>query len=156
MHAHAPAVATHADEYDPNVARRIAAGEAVSAADYIELGFARARVLEEVSTLFGPYDAMICPTVPCVAPTIAECEASIEEYARINMLCLRNPGVVNMMDGCAVSLPCQIEGELPIGLMVVGTAGSDRKILGVARAVEAALADAVGAEAAMPAKRSKM
>jgi aspartyl-tRNA(Asn)/glutamyl-tRNA(Gln) amidotransferase subunit A len=26
--------------------------------------------------------------------------------------------VVNMLDGCAISIPCQAPGELPVGLMI--------------------------------------
>ena len=44
-----------------------------------------------------------------------------------------------MIDGCAVTIPCHEKGELPVGLMLIGANGSDRKLLGVARAVEIVL-----------------
>ena len=29
-------------------------------------------------------------------------------------LLLRNPSAINMLDGCALSLPCHVPGELPV------------------------------------------
>ena len=53
-------------------------------------------------------------------------------------------GLVNFLDGCAVSLPCHARAHLPteapVGLMVSGPAMSDRRILAVSAAVERALA----------------
>jgi aspartyl-tRNA(Asn)/glutamyl-tRNA(Gln) amidotransferase subunit A len=40
------------------------------------------------------------------------------EFFRVNALLLRNTSVVNMLDGCAISLPCHAAGELPVGLML--------------------------------------
>eukprot|EP00312_Isochrysidales_sp_CCMP1244_P042890 CAMPEP_0202765506 /NCGR_PEP_ID=MMETSP1388-20130828/28464_1 /ASSEMBLY_ACC=CAM_ASM_000864 /TAXON_ID=37098 /ORGANISM="Isochrysis sp, Strain CCMP1244" /LENGTH=104 /DNA_ID=CAMNT_0049434081 /DNA_START=115 /DNA_END=429 /DNA_ORIENTATION=- len=78
---------------------------------------------------------------PSVAPTIEEVSASGDEYARWNLRMLRNPGLINMIDGCAVLLPCHSPGEeAPIGLMVAGVGGSDRRVLAVARAIEESLA----------------
>ena len=59
------------------------------------------------------------PTAPCIAPTIAEVDASDEDYFRWNMRILRNVGVVNFLDGCAVTLPCHGGGRGargPVGL----------------------------------------
>ena len=89
------------------------------------------------------FDAMIMPTVACIPPTIADCESSMETYAQYNLLLLRNTGLINMLDGCAASLPCHTNGEPPVGLMVAGLAGEDKHVLAAARAVEGALADAL-------------
>jgi aspartyl-tRNA(Asn)/glutamyl-tRNA(Gln) amidotransferase subunit A len=52
---------------------------------------------------------------------------------------LRNPSLVNLFDGCALSLPCQAPGDAPVGLMIAGTQGRDRRVLALGLAVEAAL-----------------
>ena len=49
---------------------------------------------------------------------------------------MRNTGLINFLDGCAVTLPCHERGTAPVGLMLCGTAGSDRRILAVAAAIE--------------------
>jgi aspartyl-tRNA(Asn)/glutamyl-tRNA(Gln) amidotransferase subunit A len=44
--------------------------------------------------------------------------------------------MINMIDGCAISLPCHREGDVPVGLMLAGSGGSDRRILELAAAIE--------------------
>jgi amidase/aspartyl-tRNA(Asn)/glutamyl-tRNA(Gln) amidotransferase subunit A len=89
-----------------------------------------------------PYDALLSPTVPIVAPAIAPLVASDEAFFAANGLLLRNPSIVNLLDGCALSLPCHAEGELPVGLMLWAAAMHDDAVLDAALAVEAALAPA--------------
>jgi aspartyl-tRNA(Asn)/glutamyl-tRNA(Gln) amidotransferase subunit A len=100
----------------------------------------RAQFQREVEALMAPFDAFLLPTVPCIAPPIAEVNASDESYFRWNGRILRLVGLVNFLDGCAASLPCQPRGSAPVGLMVSGPAMSDRRLLAVAAAVEGALA----------------
>jgi aspartyl-tRNA(Asn)/glutamyl-tRNA(Gln) amidotransferase subunit A len=126
----------HLDEYDPRVAKRVILGKEVSGADYVALGFLRREFIREVEALAAPFDAILMPTVPCIAPSIAEATASDDDYFRWNARILRNNGLVNFLDGCAVSLPCQEPGAAPVGLMICGTAGNDRHILAVACAIE--------------------
>jgi len=83
---------------------------------------------------------VICPTVPMVAPPIAETCASDAAFFAANRLLLRNTFAINYWDGCAISLPCQAPGDLPVGLMLARANGDDAELLGVAKAIEAALA----------------
>jgi aspartyl-tRNA(Asn)/glutamyl-tRNA(Gln) amidotransferase subunit A len=126
-------------EYDPRVGQRLLLGKDISAADYVALGELRAAYMREVGVLAAPYDAIVMPSVPCVAPTIAQTEASMDDYVRWNMRILRNTGLVNFLDGCAASLPCHEPGSAPVGLTVCGTANTDRHMLAVAAALERAL-----------------
>ncbi len=126
-------------EYDPRVAMRIRRGERMSAADYIDLLRARRDWIEEMQTATRGFDALLSPTVPIVAPRIAELQASDDAFFAANALLLRNPSVVNMLDGSALSLPCQREGEMPVGLMIWGHAMADDAILDASLAIESAL-----------------
>ena len=127
-------------EYDPRVAKRVLLGKDLGAADYVDFGLMRTQFQREVEALLAPFDAFLLPTTPCLAPPIAEVNASDEAYFRWNGRILRLVGLVNFLDGCAVSLPCQPRGAAPVGLMVSGPAMSDRRILAVAAAVEGVLA----------------
>ena len=126
--------------YDARVAKRILLGATISAADYIDLHAARNAWIARMANVVAPYDALIMPTVPIVAPPIAELEASETEFFRNNSLLLRNTAAFNLLDGCAISLPCHAAGTLPVGLMVAGPALADARVLAVARAIEACLA----------------
>ena len=85
------------------------------------------------------YDALLSPTVPMVAPALGPLLASDKGFFAINGLLLRNPSAVNMLDGCALSLPCHGPAQMPVGLMVWGPAMADAAVLGVALAIEAQL-----------------
>ncbi|MBA3342325.1 MAG: hypothetical protein H0T48_10875 [Gemmatimonadaceae bacterium] len=49
---------------------------------------------------------------------------------------LRNPAVVNVFDGCALSIPCHDPGNAPVSMMIAGTQNTDGKILAIGLAVE--------------------
>jgi aspartyl-tRNA(Asn)/glutamyl-tRNA(Gln) amidotransferase subunit A len=127
-------------EYDPRVAKRVVLGKDIAGWEYVEFGLMREAYMNEVGALMAPYDALLIPTAPCVAPTIAQADESDEAYFRWNSRILRNTGLVNFLDGCAATLPCHAPGDAPVGLMVCGVAMSDRHVLAAARAVEGAIA----------------
>ncbi len=126
---------TRGDDYDPRVMVRIRKGALQSAADYIDLCAARVDFIRRVESICAPFDALILPTVPVVAPTISEL-ADDQTYGRGNLLMLRNPAIVNFLDGCAMSVPCHAPGEAPVGLMIAGARGADRRLIAIARAIE--------------------
>jgi amidase/aspartyl-tRNA(Asn)/glutamyl-tRNA(Gln) amidotransferase subunit A len=67
-----------------------------------------------------------------VAPGSAQDEA----FFKANALVLRNTSVVNMLGGCALSIPCHVRGELPIGLMVWHANGHDDAVLNIGQRIE--------------------
>ena len=125
--------------YDPRVAMRIRRGERMGAAEYIELVQARSAWIAKMHKAMRHFDAMLSPTVPIVAPPIEPLLADDAAFFATNALLLRNPSTVNLLDGCAITLPCQREGEWPVGLMVWSGALCDDLVLDVALAIEAAL-----------------
>lgn len=135
-------IAERLAEYDPRVGTRILRGKDISAADYIELLARRRQWIAQVEAQMADHDLLLMPTVPVVAPRIAELEASDEVYFAANGLMLRNPTLINFLDGCAVSLPCHRASEAPVGLSLAGTAGQDRRLLSAALALEELLARA--------------
>ncbi len=132
-------IAEKADAYDPRILKRIRRGERMSAADYVELLDARARIIAAIAPRTAPFDAVICPTCPIVPPRLAEVEEEAD-YNRINMLLLRNTAVGNFLDRCSISIPCHAPGEAPVGLMLTGEHMGDARLFAVAAAVEAVLA----------------
>lgn len=125
-------------DYDPRVAVRIKRGAGQSAADYIDLMAQRQLLIAEVAEGLASYDAMLAPTTPIAPPRLIDV-AEDEAYGRINLLALRNPSIINMIDGCAVSLPVHKPGEAPVGLMAAALGGRDRELLAIAQALEGVL-----------------
>jgi Asp-tRNA(Asn)/Glu-tRNA(Gln) amidotransferase A subunit family amidase len=136
---HRTLIAGHEAEYDPRVAQRILRGARMSAADYIDLLAARRQWMSRMEARMDGFDAVLSPTVPIVAPPIASVLSNDAEFFRINGLLLRNTAVVNMLDGCAISLPCHAPDQLPVGLMLWHAALHDDTVLDLALQVETAL-----------------
>lgn len=132
---HRTLLAGHEAQYDPRVARRIRPGGDMSAADYLDCHRRRRDWIARMEAALAPFDAMLLPTVPIVAPPIAELEASDDAFFRANGLLLRNPSTINLLDGCAISLPCHAAGALPVGLMLAAPAMHDGHLLAVAQTV---------------------
>lgn len=131
-------IASKGDVYDPRVSVRILRGEAQSAADYIDLLNERRSLIARVNARLAPYDALVLPTTANTPPKISEL-ADDKAFTTANLRALRNCTLINMIDGCAISLPAHREGEVPVGLMLAGSGGSDRRIFELAAGMEAVI-----------------
>lgn len=123
------------DVYDPRVSVRIARGEAMTAADYIDLLPMRRSLIARAEATMAPYDALVLPTCAIAPPSIAEM-ADDKVFAKKNLMALRNCTLINMIDGCAISLPISRKDEAPVGLMLAAAGGSDRRIFELAAGME--------------------
>jgi aspartyl-tRNA(Asn)/glutamyl-tRNA(Gln) amidotransferase subunit A len=132
---HRQLIAAKGALYDPRVLRRIMGGRDQDAAHYIELIRCRAGLIRRVGALSGRFDAMIMPTCPIVAPPIAAV-APEDEFFAVNGMVIRNTTLFNLLDRCAISIPCHRRGEAPVGVMLVGEHGGDRRLFEIAAAAE--------------------
>lgn len=124
--------------YDGRVAQRIRRGASISAADYLDIQHARHRLIGVAHERLGDADAWLLPSVATVPPKLADL-ADDAAFFVTNGLVLRNTSVLNFLDGCALSLPCQRGDELPVGLSIAGLNGQDARVLQVSRAIETLL-----------------
>ncbi len=137
---HHAQIASCMDQLDPRVAARVRLGQNISAADYLAMLANRRDWIQRVTHALQGFDAMLSPTVPTVAPPLAQLVSDDEAFAAANRNMLRNTFAINFLDGCSFSLPCHAPGELPVGLMVSSICGDDARLASVALAIEAALA----------------
>lgn len=125
--------------YDPRVATRIQRGATMRAYEYIELEDARRHWINTMETAMQGFDAFLSPTVPIVAPPIADVAPGSERddaFFQVNTQLLRNTSAINMLDGCAISIPCHTPDELPVGLMIWASAMHDDPVLNIALQIE--------------------
>jgi aspartyl-tRNA(Asn)/glutamyl-tRNA(Gln) amidotransferase subunit A len=130
---------TSAEQYDPRVRARILRGANMQAHEYMDLVQSRAHWIVRMQTALQPYDAVLSPTTPITAPTCEAVGPGAErdaEFFRVNALLLRNTSAINTLDGCAISLPCHVPGELPVGLMAWHGPMHDDTILQLAQILE--------------------
>jgi aspartyl-tRNA(Asn)/glutamyl-tRNA(Gln) amidotransferase subunit A len=137
---HRERLAARRELYDPRVALRIDRGAALQGDELESLLAERRDWIARMQSALAGFDALLSPTVPIVAPPMAPLVASDDAFFAANALLLRNPSLVNLLDGCALSLPCHRQGDWPVGLMAWGPALSDDRLLSIALALEAALA----------------
>ena len=128
-------LASKGDDYDPRVSGRILRGEDISAADYIDMLNARRSLISRINARLAPYDALVLPTTANTPPRIADL-ADDKAFTTANMRSLRNCAMINLIDGCAISLPAHREGEVPVGFMLAAPGGTDRRIFEIAAAME--------------------
>ena len=136
---HRQLISKHQADYDPRVAIRILRGATMTAFDYIDLLAARVNWIAKMEARLRDFDAVLSPTVPIVAPAIASVLNDDSEFFRVNGLLLRNTSVVNMLDGCGLSVPCHTPDELPVGLMIWHAALHDDAVLSSGVQIEKAL-----------------
>jgi len=128
-------ITSKGDQYDPRVSVRILRGEGIGAADYIDLINARRSLIARIAVRLAPYDALVMPTTANTPSKIADL-ADDKAFMTANLRALRNCTLINMIDGCAISLPAHREGDVPVGLMLASTGGSDRRIFELAAGME--------------------
>jgi aspartyl-tRNA(Asn)/glutamyl-tRNA(Gln) amidotransferase subunit A len=129
----------HFDELDPVVSHRMIAGRKLSAPDYIaqrrQWMVLRANVLHALRDV----EALIVPTTMIPARPLEVCDASMDSYMEHHTKYLRNTNIGNVLNLCAVSVPCGITSQgLPIGLMIYAKPFQEELALRVAYAYEQA------------------
>jgi aspartyl-tRNA(Asn)/glutamyl-tRNA(Gln) amidotransferase subunit A len=139
---HRPLIEVKGDSYDPFVRTRLERGKEQDAADYIELQWAREEMIARLAAITAPYDALVMPTCPIIAPALRDV-VTPEAARAANFMLLRNTGLANFFDRCSVSIPCHKAGDAPVGLMLIGETGADTRLLAIAAAVEKKVAPAL-------------
>jgi aspartyl-tRNA(Asn)/glutamyl-tRNA(Gln) amidotransferase subunit A len=135
---HEKLIERRGQDYDPRIRTRIARGREMTAAEYIRLVNERADFIRRFDAETQAFDALIMPTVPLTAPPMAAF-ARDEDYFRLNTRLLRNTAIINFLDRCALTVPIETPGTAPVGLMVVGRHGEDRRLLAIGGGIETLL-----------------
>lgn len=136
---HQEVLENHFDEIDPIVAHRAIRGKDVTAAEYIRLTTAweglRARAQEAMRDL----DVLLVPSTAIPARPLKDADGGIEVYSKHNLMYLRNTAIGNILNLCAVSVPCGFTSQgMPIGLMIYGKPHAEATVLRAAYAYEQA------------------
>jgi len=121
---------------DARVLSRIRAAEGFGATDAADAHARRKSAVAAFEALGRDFDGFVAPTLPTVAPLIADVEA---DFDRLNASMLRNPSAVNFLDGCSATLPMQGDQKLATGLMVFAPGGADWRVLDIAERAQAIL-----------------
>ncbi|PWU18154.1 MAG: amidase [Candidatus Rokuibacteriota bacterium] len=130
---HRELYAENAELYGEHVATKIERCLAVTDAEY-ETGLrARAAYRERTLELLDDIDLVVTPTLPCVAPPLANELEQRETLMRFTL-------PLNIIGAPALAIPCgPAEEGLPASVQVVGKPGADALVLAAGEALSALL-----------------
>ncbi|MFY9244514.1 MAG: amidase family protein [Roseicyclus sp.] len=119
------------------ILERFRGGQAFSAPDYVA-AWRRLHVLRALwARETAGFDAVLLPTVPNLPPDVDRLMQDPDFYVTENLITLRNTRVGNLMGLCGLTLPT---GVPSCGLMMLGEAMGDERLLRLGAAAEAVLA----------------
>lgn len=121
----------------PGVAQRFAWCAEVTDAQVAQARAFRERFRAQLADLLGADGVLLMPTMPAIAPLANEPESALEDYRNraIRLLC-----VAGLSGFPQISLPLARRDGAPLGISLLGPAGSDRSLVALAERIAPAFA----------------
>lgn len=129
-------ISRYAPVLGPGVKERFDWSSNVSDAQVQEAEQFRARFRQHLADLLGSDGVLVMPTMPDIAPLRSADEVSLEAYRNqaVQMLCLA--GLAGFPQ---ISLPLASRDGAPLGISLLGPAGTDRSLIAIAQQLAAAV-----------------
>jgi amidase len=96
----------------------------------------RPALVKAYDDVLADYDALVMPTIPFRATPIPPPDCSIEDCMGFALNMTNNTAQFNATGHPSISVPCGMEDDLPIGMMITGRHFDDFTVLQIADAVE--------------------
>jgi amidase len=113
----------------PGVADRFEFSRAVTERQVTESQAIRSAFRERLAALLGRDGVLVLPSMPDVAPLLSESDEALNDYRNkaLNLQCL------SVLSGCPqVSIPLAFRENAPLGISILGPAGSDLSLIRLA------------------------
>jgi aspartyl-tRNA(Asn)/glutamyl-tRNA(Gln) amidotransferase subunit A len=115
---------------DDDVRARLGSGKKISTVEYIRILAGRRRVMSELAVKLAGFDALLTPTTPSPAIPVSDVDQRVAPMSRLTR-------AVNLLDLCAIALPCGFtDDNLPLSLQVIGRGYDEARVLRIAWAYE--------------------
>jgi len=127
-----PMIERYRPPLGPGVADRFAFSKEVSDNQVAEAKVIRSAFRKRFGALLAEDAVLILPTMPDVAPLLTESDDALNDYRNkaLNLLCL------SVLSGLPqVSVPLASRSGAPLGLSIMGPAGSDLSLIALARRI---------------------
>ena len=127
-----PMIERYRPPLGPGVADRFAFSKEVSDNQVAEAKVIRSAFRKRFGALLAEDAVLILPTMPDVAPLLTESDDALNDYRNkaLNLLCL------SVLSGLPqVSVPLASRSGAPLGLSIMGPAGSDLSLVALARRI---------------------
>jgi len=123
-----------ASKIDPRVRSRLARADDVTATEYFNSLLMRESVIRDFQTDHTG-QILLMPTCPILPPGLKALLDDDVHYHATNLLVLRNPSAINVLNGCSISLPFKHDSTT-LGIMLSAPAFHDDSLLAVAQHCE--------------------
>ena len=140
---HRERLETMIEMMDPRISERLLGGVKLSGPDYYEILEFRRGFMERAAAITSRFDALVMPTLAITAPPIADFKGSDERLRDPHVIIIRNTCVANLLDRCALTIPCHEQGTAPVGFTLMGENMADKRILAIGRSVEKLLSPVI-------------
>ncbi len=130
-------ISRYAPVLGPGVKERFDWSSKVTDAQVEEAEQFRTRFRQHLADVLGSDGVLVMPTMPDIAPLRTADEASLEVYRNqaVQMLCL-----AGLSGFPQISLPLASRNGAPLGISLLGPAGTDRSLIAIAQQLAAAAA----------------
>ena len=127
-----PLIERYAPPLGPGVAERFAWSRGVTDTQIVAGRAFRTAFRIHLAKLLGSDGVLLMPTMPDIAPLRSEGEAGLEDYRNraIQMLC-----IAGLAGFPQLSMPLAQRHGAPLGISLLGPAGSDRSLIGLAERI---------------------
>jgi amidase len=127
-----PLIERYAPPLGPGVAERFAWSREVTDAQVAAGRTFRTAFRSHLAALLGNDGVLLMPTMPDIAPLRSDSEASLEDYRNraIQMLC-----IAGLSGFPQLSMPLAQRDGAPLGISLLGPAGSDRSLIRLAERI---------------------
>ncbi|WP_026918572.1 amidase [Gordonia shandongensis] len=112
-------------------------GELFTSVDYLQAQQARRQIKRDFAAALADVDVLIAPTLPVMAPDIGSAVADLNG-SPVDLVdnFIRFTGPSNLTGLPAMTVPAGCNGDLPVGLQIIGKAFDEETVLRVGRYVE--------------------
>ncbi|MET3394485.1 amidase [Variovorax sp. 1140] len=127
-----PLIERYAPPLGPGVAERFAWSREVTDAQVSAAHVFRTAFRAQLASLLGNDGVLLMPTMPDIAPLRSDSEAALEDYRNraIRMLC-----IAGLAGFPQLSMPLASREGAPLGISLLGPAGSDRSLVALAQRI---------------------
>jgi aspartyl-tRNA(Asn)/glutamyl-tRNA(Gln) amidotransferase subunit A len=129
-----------AEDYGPDVRRKLEAAARLPANDYVQAHRVRAKVVEALADALEDVDVIVTPSAPLTPQLVGQQEvtfAGLQRPATGGGIFTRFTTPFNLSGGPAISVPCGLTPEgMPTGLQIGSAPGRDELVLRLAAAYE--------------------
>ncbi|MGN8084241.1 amidase [Variovorax sp. 22077] len=127
-----PLIERYAPPLGPGVAERFAWSREVTDAQVSAAHVFRTAFRAQLASLLGNDGVLLMPTMPDIAPLRSDSEAALEDYRNraIRMLC-----IAGLAGFPQLSMPLAWREGAPLGISLLGPAGSDRSLIALAQRI---------------------